>query len=266
VIYELPVELTKKDLYKMRQKIRRQNAVFSEKKYLDSLFLPSGIIGRKEEAEQILSHIESTRHGLAVPLVSIYGRSGSGKSTVVKFVCQNISDIASSAFVNLRKSKTIFGCANLILSELGGEPLKSAEGLHKVIDKIGSKIQSILGDKKLFVLALDEYDVIFSDIRGKPSDFVYKLLTLEENLREKGILLCIMTISNNALDDYNLDDRVKSRIGNSEVFFTPYAKDDLLAILRDRADKAFSISISDDILQYCADSGSLDHGDVRRET
>lgn len=264
MIYALPVELTKKDLHKMRQKISRQNAVFSEKKYLDSLFLPSGIIGRKEEAEQILSYIESARQGLAVPLVSVYGRSGSGKSTVVKFVCQNISDIASSAFVNLRKSKTIFGCANLILTELGGEPLKSSEGLHKVIDKIGSKIESVLVDKKLFVLVLDEYDVIFSDIRGKPSDFVYKLLTLEENLRENGILLCIITISNNALDDYNLDDRVKSRIGNSEVFFTPYAKDGLLEILRDRADKAFSISVSDDILQYCADMSSLDHGDVRR--
>ncbi len=264
VIHALPVELTKKDLQKMRQKIGKQNVVFSDKRYLDSLYLPSGIIGRKEEAEQILIHVESARQGLAVPLVSVYGRSGSGKSTIVKFVCQNIEDIAASAFVNLRKSRTIFGCANLILTELGAEPLKSAEGLNKVVDKIGEKIQSNLGDKKLFILVLDEYDVIFSDVRGKPSDFVYKLLTLEEGLREKGIMLCIVTISNNALNDYDLDDRVKSRIGNTEVFFTPYSKDNLLAILRDRADKAFSIPVSSDILQYCSELSSSDHGDVRR--
>lgn len=209
-------------------------------------------------------HTSSARQGLVVPVISVYGRSGSGKSTLVKFVCQNISDIASSAFVNLRKSKTIFGCANLILSELGSEPLKSAEGLNKVVDKIGERIEGLLAGKKLFILVLDEYDVIFSDARGKPSDFVYKLLTLEENLREKGILLCLVTISNNALNDYDLDDRIKSRAGNSEVFFTPYSGDDLLGILRDRAGKAFSIKVGKEILEYCAKLSSTDHGDARR--
>lgn len=260
------MELTKKDLKGIRNKIARQNVVFSDKRFLDSLFLPSNIIGRKNEAEQFLSHIESARHGLVVPLVSVYGRSGSGKSTLVKFVCQNITDIASFAFVNLRKSKTIFGCANLILSDLGAAPLKSAEGLNKVVDKIGEKIENTLAleNKKLFLLVMDEYDVIFSDTRGKPSDFVYKLLTLEENLREKGLMLCIITISNNALIDYDLDDRVKSRMGNSEVFFAPYSKDNVLGILHDRADKAFSKKVNDEILQYCAELSSSDHGDARR--
>jgi len=260
------VELTKKDLENIRRKIAKQNVVFSDKRFLDSLFLPSNIIGRKNEAEQLLAHIESARQGLVVPLISVYGRSGSGKSTVVKFVSQNITDIASFAFVNLRKSKTIFGCANLILVELGATPLKSAEGLNKVVDKIGEKIENTLAieNKKLYILVLDEYDVIFSDARGKPSDFVYKLLTLEENLREKELLLCIITISNNTMIDHDLDDRVKSRMGNSEVFFAPYSKDNVLGILRDRADKAFSNKVSNEILQYCATLSSSDHGDARR--
>jgi archaeal cell division control protein 6 len=248
VIYALQVELTKKDLQEIRRKLAKKNAVFSDKRFLDSLFLPSCIIGRKNEAAMMLSHIESARNGLIVPLISVYGRSGSGKSTVIKFVCQNILDIASYAFVNLRRSKTIFGCANMILSELGAEPLKSAEGLNRAVEKIGEKITSIISDKKLFLLVLDEYDSVFSDSRGKPSDFVYKLLTMEENLREKGILVCIVAISNNALNDYQLDDRVKSRMGSSEVFFASYSKDDLVGILRDRASKAFSIKIGDDII------------------
>lgn len=262
----LQVELTKIDIDNIRRKIAKQNVVFSDKRFLDSLFLPSNIIGRKNEAEQLLGYIESAKQGLVVPLISIYGRSGSGKSTLVKFVYQNVTDIASSIFVNLRKSKTIFGCANLILSELGATPLKSAEGLNKVVDKIGEKIENILvpENKKLFMLVIDEYDVIFSDVRGKPSDFVYKLLTLEENLREKGLMLCIITISNNALIDYDLDDRVKSRMGSSEVFFTPYSKDNVLGILHDRAEKAFSNKVDDEVLQYCATLSSSDHGDARR--
>jgi cell division control protein 6 len=152
----------------------------------------------------------------------------------------------------------------MILAELRSEPLKSAEGLNKVVDKIGGRIESMISGKRLFLLVLDEYDSIFSDTRGKPSDFIYKLLTMEENLREKGILVCIVTISNNALNDYQLDDRVKSRIGSSEVFFSPYSKDDLVGILRDRANKAFAIKVKDDVIEYCATLGSSDHGDARR--
>ena len=93
--------------------------MFSKKEYLDPLTLPSNIIGRREHAEQLVGHINGLGDGLLVPLISVYGRSGSGKSTVVKFVCQSMNDIACSAYVNLRKAKTVFGCANMILGELG---------------------------------------------------------------------------------------------------------------------------------------------------
>jgi len=139
VIYALQVELTPKEILSIRNKLAKQNSVFAEKRYLDSLFLPSNIIGRKEQAEQLLQYIESLRHGFVVPHISVYGRSGSGKSTVVKFVCQNVKDVISFAFVNLREARTVFGCANLILSELGSESLKSAQGINKAVDKIGQK-------------------------------------------------------------------------------------------------------------------------------
>ena len=259
------MELTTEKIAELRQKIQKQNSVFKDKRYLDSLILPSKIIGREKQAEQLIKYLDTLSQGLIVPLISVYGRSGSGKSTIVRFVCQNLPDI-SSAFVNLRKSKTIFGCANLILTELGLENLKSAQGLNKAIDSMEEGIEQILADegKKFFVLILDEYDVIFSDPRGKPSDFVYKLLTLEENLREKGVWLCIITISNNALSQYSLDDRVKSRMGNSEIFFEPYPIEGVFYILKDREKKAFANKVSDEILKYCAKLSSEDHGDARR--
>ena len=264
--YALRVELSSKIIQSIRHSIEKKKSVFSEKKYLDSLFLPSNIIGRNQEAAKLIMHIESLKQGLVVPAISVYGRSGSGKSTVVRLVCENLQDIISSSFVNLRKSKTVFGCVNSILSELGSDQVKSADGMNKAIEKIGNKIKEILtSDKKQFyVLVLDEYDVIFSDTRGKPSDFMYKLLTLEENLREKGLWLSIITISNNALADYNLDDRVKSRIGNSEVFFSPYGREDVFAILNDRAEKAFLTKPDKKALQYCSQICSDNWGDARR--
>ena len=86
MIYALQVELTKQTIESIRKDIAKQNSVFSDKKHLDSLFLPSNIIGRRKQAEQLLKHIESLRQGFVVPQISVYGRSGAGKSTVVKFV------------------------------------------------------------------------------------------------------------------------------------------------------------------------------------
>ena len=36
--------------------------------------------------------------------------------------------------MNLRKARTVFGCPNPILYEIGSEPLKSAEGINNTID------------------------------------------------------------------------------------------------------------------------------------
>lgn len=262
----LQVELTKNKILSMRKEIEKKNSIFLEKKYLDALFLPSNIIGRKDQAMQILEYFESLQYDLLVPVISVFGRSGSGKSTVVKFVCNNMQDLISFAFVNIRKARTVFGCANMMLSELGSEPCKSADGLTRAVDTIGKKIKEILleQNRRFFVLVLDEYDVIFYDKRGNPSDFMYKLLTLEENLREENLWLCIVTISNNALVDYNLDDRVKSRMGNSEVFFDPYSEDNVLSILKDRAKKAFVLPPKDDVLLLCSKLSADSHGDARR--
>jgi archaeal cell division control protein 6 len=111
---------------------------------------------------------------------------------------------------------------------------------------------------------LDEFDVLLYDKRGKPSDFIYKLLVMEEKLREKGYLMCIIAISNNVMSDYEIDDRVRSRIGTSEVFFEPYKPQAVLVMLKDRAEKAFSETVDSEILRYCEAHSSEEHADARR--
>jgi len=73
-IYALQVELTKNDIVSMRKEIAKKNSIFADKKYLDSLFLPSNIIGRKKQARQIIEYLESIQHGLLVPVISVYGK------------------------------------------------------------------------------------------------------------------------------------------------------------------------------------------------
>jgi archaeal cell division control protein 6 len=258
----------KQDLKRISAEVEKENVHFANKTFLDNLTLPSKIIGREKKAKELVRFLLGYKQGLVVPFVSVYGRSGSGKSSIVKFVCENLSEDISYAFVNLRKARTVFGCANLILTELGQPSLKSAQGINTAIERISDTIEQDLKKKKnitkLFILVLDEFDVLLHDKRGKPSDFIYKLLVMEEKLREKGYLICIIAISNNVMSDYEIDDRVRSRIGTSEVFFEPYTTEAVLAILKDRAAKAFLEPVDSEILQYCADQSSLEHGDARR--
>jgi cell division control protein 6 len=270
--------MDKEALKRIYMEVQKENLLFANKTFLDNLTLPSQIIGREKRAKELVRFLLGYKHGLVVPFISVYGRSGSGKSTVVKFVCENLDEDISFAFVNLRKARTVFGCANLILTELGQPSLKSAQGINTAIEQISNTIEQRLSKNnksekndnsrndtaKLFVLVLDEFDVLLYDKRGKPSDFIYKLLVIEEKLREKGYLMCIVAISNNVMSDYEIDDRVRSRIGNSEVFFEPYTQQAVLAILKDRAAKAFSQPVDSEILQYCADQSSKEHGDARR--
>ena len=249
-------------LKKIIDDVTKQNSLFSDKSYLDNLTMPSEILGREAQTRQLVEHLLGYQKGLVVPMVSIYGRSGAGKSSLVKFVLSNMDGV-KYCFVNLRKAKTVFGCANLILSELGESELKSALGLNASVEKIEDAINAKASDG-LFVLCLDEFDTLFLDKRGKPSDFIYKLLLLVEKLRSQKIHLCILTISNKILSEFDLDDRVLSRIGSSEIFFDAYTKNDVFKILKSRASKAFSYKIPDDVLRHCAEISSSEHGDARR--
>jgi archaeal cell division control protein 6 len=244
-------------------------SLFVSKAHFDTLGSGSAIIGREDKAKELIRLILAYRKGHVVPLISVYGKSGSGKSAVVKFVCENLNDYISYVFVNLRKAKTVFGCANVILGELGESTVHSAQGTTNAVEKITKAIEERLAEKnqngkKLFVMVLDEFDILFQDRRGKPSDFIYDLLLVQEKLREKGELMCIVAISNNVLAEYELDDKIRSRIGNSEIFFPPYGEKEIEEILRDRAEKAFQEKIDDEVIKQCAQESSDEHGDARR--
>ena len=253
------------ELDRIISKVQKEKKVFVKKSALDTSNQPEKIVSRVNEVEKIVRYISDYEQQQTVPLVSIYGRSGTGKSTLVRYVCNYFPEI-KLCFVNLRKAKTVFGTINLILNELDQPSLASAQGMNLGMEKIRKAILTIttLEKKKLFVLALDEFDVIFYDKRGNPSDFVYKLVEMQAELKSKGCLAMIFTISNNVLSDYDLDDRIRSRIGNSEIFFKPYTKEETLKILQQRSEEAFGKKIDEKVLEECAKISFLEHGDARR--
>ena len=55
----LPVELTKNKIVEIRKKIEKRNSVFAEKRYLDSMVLPSKIIGREAQKQTNSKNIKN---------------------------------------------------------------------------------------------------------------------------------------------------------------------------------------------------------------
>ena len=215
-------------------------------------------VGREKEAGELVRALGG-RSGYVAPFVFVYGRTGSGKSTVVKFVCGRLP--VEHRMVNLRKARTVFGCAGLIHEELGGGEAKRGQSGGSLLQKISSKMAE-LASQNPFVLILDEFDALFFDQRGGASDSIYRLLSEQQRLREEARMVCIIAIANSPAE---LDGRVKSRIGSApEIHFGANSKDEVLAILKDRARQAFVEPVDEGMLGYCAAISSEEFGDARR--
>lgn len=258
------MENTKQKILEIRTKIAATKPIFAKKQFLETS-LALNILSREKELERAIQYL-TPYNGCGLPFIQVVGKSGTGKSTIIELVCQSLTDVVCYSFVNLRKAGTHFGCANLILSNLGCQPVKSSEGIHVAIGNIEKRICKILKKKKRanFILVLDEFDAIFSDRRAKSSEFVYKLLDMVSNVRKRGFELCIVSISNTRFDKYFLEERVRSRMGEYQIYFPPYKKDELLQILRARADEAFANKVSEEVLEECAYLCSNEDGDCRR--
>lgn len=252
------------DIERMVQEAARENALFADKKKLDGS-LPQAAgqppAGREDKAGELVRALAGCR-GYVAPFVFVYGRTGSGKSTVVKFVCERLP--VAYRMVNLRKARTVFGCASLILEELGGgEAAGNGQSTSIVLHRIVERMEKLASHGAPFVLVLDEFDSLFSDRRGRASDFVYRLLPAEqERLRQEGRMVCIVAIANSPSE---LDERLRSRIGSApEIYFGAYSKQDILAILKDRAAAAFAEPVDDGVMEYCARLSADEFGDARR--
>ena len=72
--------MNKKILGGIVKKVEQQEKVFNKKSFLDTLSYSEEIIGREKQVEELVANLLGYKKGFVVPLVSVYGRSGSGKS------------------------------------------------------------------------------------------------------------------------------------------------------------------------------------------
>ncbi|MEM2143817.1 MAG: ORC1-type DNA replication protein [Candidatus Jordarchaeaceae archaeon] len=238
--------------------------IFKNREVLRHDYVPENLPHRKEEILRLGEITASPLRGSPCSNVLIYGKTGTGKTAVVKFVlnklAQKAKEIGSSVnvcFVNCRLAGTEYRVLASLCTSINVKVPFTGLAVGEIFDRFKKNLES---QGIIFIVALDEIDALVK-IRG--DTLLYELTRINESLQESKV--SIIGISNDLKFKEFLDPRVLSTLSEEEIVFKPYTADELQDILMERAKIAFYNGVlSEGALKLCAALAAAEHGDARR--
>ena len=244
-----------------------KNSLFKNKGVLQVRYTPESIPHREEQIKAIAAILASTLRGERPSNLFVYGKTGTGKTLSVQYVCDELIKKSEDLGVDIRfeylncKLKKVADTEYRILAalirQLGGDV--PSTGLPT--DQVWSKFIELVDKKKqLLVFIFDEID---QAIKKMSDSFLYSLTRLNQELSQAQISL--IGISNEVTFLENIDPRVRSSLGEEEFVFHPYNAIQLQDILNERCAEAFKDGVvADGVVAKCAAYAAREHGDARR--
>jgi cell division control protein 6 len=196
----------------------------------------------------------------------IYGKTGTGKTAVVKYVMEKLASRAvklnsifqiNSVYINCRITDTNYRIlarlAEAINVNIPFTGLPTDEVYFRFRDQLDSKIQ-------LLTIVLDEIDKL---VEKSGTDTLYNLTRINTGLNNARVN--IVGITNDLKFKDYLDPRVLSSLSEEELVFPPYTALELQDILRQRAEMGFNENVLDfGVIPLCSALAAREHGDARR--
>lgn len=185
-------------------------------------FLPNRIIHRDSQISALRETLRPLAEGTQGRHAFIHGPTGTGKTCTSRYVSEGIAEETSlqSVYINCWEYSSRYAVLFRIL-ELTG-PALAAHRKGSALDELLAALRKRLESSGLVVM-LDEVDAL--------ADFsiLYDLILLER--------VSMLMVSNRDTALSGVDDRIRSRLSSMEnVLFPKYSRDELVDILRDRAD------------------------------
>ena len=230
---------------------------------LDYDFIPEELVGRETIQRQLASRFSQLAHPEGSGKAIVTGPVGSGKTSLVKVFCRDITRHLSqkrdirNVHINCRNTTTTSQVLQKIVQHLdAGHPdrgLSSGEMLTS-LRRILQREQAHL------IVVLDEVDHL---LRRSGNDVLYHLLRIDEDGGGKGTLSLILISQEQVLDV--LEDAVVSRLQATNHLPIPaYNADELYAIAEQRARLACApASVSEGVLRLMAEAAAP-RGDARQ--
>mgnify|MGYP001584883370 CR=1 FL=1 len=171
-------------------------------------------------------------HGKRPRNIFLYGKTGTGKTSSVKYVMKRFAELPSNGvinYINCRMYNTRYKVLQKISTDTVGFS-KSGFSPSVFYEKILDWIEE---GKRSLIIVLDEIDMI-KDL----NELVYTLTRANDDLKHGGISM--IGISNKISFKHQLDSRSKSALLENEIVFPPYDSDQLREILQQRAAVGFN--------------------------
>lgn len=235
--------------------------IFKSRDVLRPTYTPKELPHREEQIQELASVLAPALHGETPSNVLIYGKTGTGKTAVAKYVGKELEEAdAGSACSVIYLNCEVVDTQYRVLAHLARHFDKDIPMTGWPTDQVYSEFRNALDEKKrVVVIMLDEVDKLVR----KGDDVLYNLSRINSDLVQARVSL--IGISNDLKFTEFLDPRVKSSLGEDEIIFPPYNAEQIQDILEQRAELAFRPGVlADDVIPLCAAFAAREHGDARR--
>ncbi len=238
--------------------IFKESKIFANREVLSPHYIPNHLLFRDAQINNIVKFMTPSLRGERGRNLFIYGKTGTGKTSCMKYVIDKIRELpslkAKISFVNCRIYNSRYRVLNKITSD--HMPLYAKRG-YGIIDIYERIINWIDEDGNVLIVALDEVDVV-RDL----DDLVYTLTRANSDIKSGGIMM--VGISNKVSFKDDLDPRSRSTLYENELAFPPYNSKELGEILKDRAANGFkSGRIEGEAISLAAAHAAKESGDAR---
>lgn len=238
--------------------------VFANREVLRHDYIPETLPHREEQVCFLGEMVAPVLKGERCSNIFVYGKTGTGKTAVMKYVLNKLSQKAAEfgspvkvCYVNCRMAGTEYRVFSNMCDAVDVRVPFTGLALGEVFDRFKRGLDA---RKNVFVTVLDEVDALVK-LRGDV--LLYELTRINETLKRSRATL--VGISNDLRFKEFLDTRVLSSLSEEEIVFKPYNAAELQDILFERAKMAFHEDVvSDGAIGLCAALAAAEHGDARR--
>jgi cell division control protein 6 len=238
--------------------------IFRDREVLRNDYLPLRLPHREEQIRRLGETIAPLLSGTRGSNVFIYGKTGTGKTAVVKYVLSRLEFRAKQfhapvrlCYVNCRLAGSDYRVFAALCQSLGVQVPFTGLSVGEVFDRFRVGLDAC---GVILVVVLDEVDAL---VKARDDGLLYELTRMNEVLGRSKMTL--VGISNDLRFKEFLDPRVLSSLSEEEMVFRPYDAGELRNILAERAQTALLESVlTDSALGLCAALAAAEHGDARR--
>jgi len=238
--------------------------IFRDREVLRHDYLPDRLPHREEQIQLLGEMVAPVLKGARSSNVFIYGKTGTGKTAVTKYVLSHLEAKAKEydapikfCYVNSRIAGSEYRVFAGLCQRIGVSVPFTGLSVGEVFDRFRIGLDA---SKIIFIIVLDEIDTL---IKPCGDTLLYELTRINETLCRSKVSL--VGISNDLRLKEFLDARVLSALSEEEIVFRPYDADELRNILFERVKFAFyDNALSDGALGLCAALAAAEHGDARR--